>query len=350
MFGSCSHQWTNIITLISGPTSSLSSVDQHHHSHQSSLEMKVLTPKPSKGKQPPSEKKLPEKYNRKSTSKNKPTFPHIFHHFLSALVNNNQGTPTITALKSDLYTSMATWIEDGQGYLRYLDNARGVSDNYIQKELVLFRQYLTPTTFGLAIQDICLLLHDQAIISKSFIRKRVAYTLHYENVKSFLINGNNYNYQYEHPAAYSTLPRIETHIGSASPENMKLISQNDAIFYQFFQRILDSQPKNSDDDDDDDKPKIMKISGSKLFAQMRQFVFSKQRIIHDSNGPDPTTHHTTFQNIRSSLNITMFGVNMNRLLIRPVAAIKKLTNAGTVYVIDLEKLNQLILNQTNEES
>jgi hypothetical protein len=131
---------------------------------------------------------------------------------------------------------------------------------------------------------------------------------------------------------------------------MKLISQNDAIFYQFFQRILDSQPKNSDDDDDDDKPKIMKISGSKLFAQMRQFVFSKQRIIHDSNGPDPTTHHTTFQNIRSSLNITMFGVNMNRLLIRPVAAIKKLTNAGTVYVIDLEKLNQLILNQTNEES
>ena len=79
----------------------------------------------------PNETKLPKKYNRKSTSKNKPTFDHIYHHFFSALANSNaktkqQATTTAAAvvLRSDLYSTISSWIEKGEGYLKYYDNSK----------------------------------------------------------------------------------------------------------------------------------------------------------------------------------------------------------------------------------
>lgn len=310
------------------------------------------------------EKKLPEKYNRKSTSKHKPTFHHIFHHFFSALVNTTTTTTTTattTVLKADLYSTMAAWIDDGQGYLRYLDNKRGASEIYIQKELALFQQYLTPATFGRALQDLSFdaqhtIDANPNGITKLYIKKRVAYVLHYETIKTFLIKYDYYNRQYEHvPSSLSRLlPKLDTHpktLASASSTAIK--RQCDAIFYQFFQSILDSQPNQGDNNGDAPKLKFLKISGSNLFGKMRQYVFSKQRIVHDddttSPHPYPTALHTTLQTIRGALNTTMFGVNMNRLLIQPGTAIKKLTNTGTIYAIHLEKLSQLILEQTNEE-
>jgi hypothetical protein len=286
-------------------------------------------------KQPPPpkthEKRLPEVYNRKSTGKNKPTFFHIYYHFLSALVNNRP-TP-VPVWKSDLHSTMASWIEDGEGYLKCLENKHCVSNEYIQKELALFQQYLTPVTFGLAIHDIFFLeAHDNVPITKLYIKKRVAYSLHYENIKAFLIKRGHYNHRYEDASSSHMLPKIET---KATPTAS---GKHDTIFFQFFQSILDSR---ADD-------KTQKILGSKLFAQTRRYVFSKQNQISESDLV-PTTHHTTYQYLRDDLNLTMFGINMNRLLIKPGVAIKKLTNAGTVYIINFEKLHQHILDHTSKE-
>ena len=280
------------------------------------------------------EKKLPKIYNRKSTSKNKPTFQHIYHHFFSALVNNRSTPPTV--LKSDLHNAVARWAQDGEGYLEYVDNKRGVSRDYILQELVLFRQYLTPVTLGIAIHDIFLLEdHDTNIITKHIIKKRVAYTLYPKNIKAFLTKRGHYNNRYEHPSSHRLLPQIQTS-DSAHPY--------DVLFFQFFQSILDSRA-----DEEQPRLNVRKISGSKLLLQMRQFVFSKQSGISSDSGDKYTAFHTTFQNIRNDLNFTMFGNNMNRLLISPGVAIKKLTNAGTVYTINLEKLSQHVLEHTSEE-
>jgi hypothetical protein len=246
---------------------------------------------------------------------------------------------------------MAAWIDDGQGYLRYLDNKRGASEIYIQKELALFQQYLTPVTFGLAIHNIFFLDDDQfhdviKPMTKLLIKKRVAYTLDYEKLKVFLVKRGYYNYQCEHPSSIMLLSKIETNTAALDMQaNVQQQKQNDDIFFQFFQEsivvMMDSSTSSAGSK--------IKISGSKLLDQMKKYIFLKQTEISQKSNGLLLSDHTNLQNMRDRLNATMFGINMNRLLIKPAVAIKKLTNAATIYIIDLKKLKQHILDHQQHE-
>lgn len=280
--------------------------------------------------------KLPTVYKRKSTSKNKPTFEHIYYDFFSALVNNS--SKHLEVMKTDIKEAMYTWVDNGL-YLKNFDNKRKFSYAYLQQELLLFQDYFSSSTFGHFINKIffkggacttktkktvttpftqttviTVVKHKKRapghnIISKIIKKNGLAYSIHCDKLKAFLINSKNYNDKYEDEEVKTSLSQVFPIPGCSTRDN---------VYNEFFKSLSQSQTQNK------------KIKGSDLFKAIKDFT----RQLREQKGDD----RETIKQMDEHLNITRFGMDMNRLLIAKGLAEKNYTNAGTIYTIYMDKL------------